>query len=114
MPSPAPVFDAPWEVRSTWARSRGPSAPHGGEPLRLRRQILPALLLAVSAAAFAYAVFYAWTAFAFPLELEVREGTSWLHALAKRAGVDIYDSRRVAFVNMIHGPVDPLLKGWIA
>lgn len=53
-------------------------------------------------------------AFVFPLELELREGTVWLHVLAQQAGVAIYDHRQVAFVNMNHGPLDPLLKSWIA
>lgn len=55
-----------------------------------------------------------WTtalkAFVFPLELEFREGTVWLHVLAEQAGVSIYDHARVAFVNQNHGPLDPLLK----
>ena len=37
-------------------------------------------------------------------------GLVWLHVLAMRAGVDIYDPTQVAFVNMNHGPLDPLLK----
>lgn len=53
-------------------------------------------------------------AFVFPLELELREGTSWLHVLAQRAEISIYDHRHVAFVNQNHGPLDPLLKHWLA
>lgn len=49
-------------------------------------------------------------AFCFPLELEAREGTSWLHVLAMTAHVPIYDHARVAFMNMNHGPLDPVLK----
>ena len=48
------------------------------------------------------------------VELEIREGTNWLLVLAKRAGVDIYDSRRVAFLNMNHGPMDLVFKTWIS
>ena len=48
--------------------------------------------------------------FCFPLELEYREGSGWLHALAARAGVGIYDHSHVAFLNMNHGPLEPILK----
>ena len=63
---------------------------------------------------FAYALHYVWLAFTNPLELEIREGSVWIQVLAKKAGVDIYDKTRVAFVNMNHGPMDPILKHWIA
>ncbi len=53
-------------------------------------------------------------AFVFPLELELREGTVWLHVLALRAGVPLYDHNQVAFVNMNHGPLDPVLKYGLA
>ncbi len=49
-------------------------------------------------------------AFIFPLEIEFREGTSWLHVLAMQAGVSLYDHTRVAFLNTLPGPLDPLLK----
>ena len=49
-------------------------------------------------------------AFFFPLEIEVREATMWLFVLAMSAGIDIYDSTRVAFVQMFFGPFDPLFK----
>ncbi len=52
-------------------------------------------------------------AFFFPVELE-REGSVWLHVLAQLSHVDIYDHRSVAFVNMNHGPIDPLLKYYVA
>lgn len=65
--------------------------------------------IAVVSAAFANVYF----ALRDPLELEVREGTVWLHVLAQSAGVSLYDARRVAFLNMNHGPLDPLLKAWL-
>src|SRR5919197_6763064 len=52
--------------------------------------------------------------FFYPLEIETRESTVWLYVLALRQGINIYDHSRVAFVNMNHGPFDPLLKFWIA
>jgi hypothetical protein len=53
-------------------------------------------------------------AFIFPLELEAREGSFWLHVLATRAGISIYDHTQVAFLNMNHGPLDPLVKSAVA
>jgi hypothetical protein len=49
----------------------------------------------------------------YPFELEAREGTNWLLGLAHSAGQDLDDHTQVAFVNMNHGPLDPILKGWI-
>lgn len=49
-------------------------------------------------------------AFVFPLEIEAREGTSWLHVMALEAKVSLYDHSQVAFLNMNHGPLDPILK----
>ena len=76
--------------------------------------MLRRLAFLLAALLFALSLWYVWTAFSFPLELEIREGTGWIHALAKRADVDIYDSSRVTFVNMNHGPMDSITKGWIA
>jgi hypothetical protein len=49
-------------------------------------------------------------AFLYPLEIETRESTVWLHVLALQHGVNIYDHAQVAFVNTNHGPFDPLFK----
>jgi hypothetical protein len=95
-------------ARSQYARLRAPLQ---------RLQARPSFGCAVfvlSAAVFFFALHLAWLASSNPLEIEVREGSSWLHVLAKRAGVDIYDTTRVAFVNMNHGPLDPILKTWIS
>ena len=75
---------------------------------------LKVLAFLLSSGLFAFSVWYVWTACSVPVELEIREGTVWIYALAKRAGVDIYDSNRLAFVNMNHGPMDAILKGWLA
>jgi len=82
---------------------------------RLGRLLWIARLTAfvASGAVFAASVWYAWTALMLPLEIEIREGSVWIVVLAKRAGVDAYDSSRVAFANMNHGPMDAVLKGWI-
>ncbi|MGH7926530.1 MAG: hypothetical protein ACREQV_01885, partial [Candidatus Binatia bacterium] len=47
-------------------------------------------------------------AFFYPLEIETRESTVWLHVLALREGIDIYDYSQVAFINTHHGPFDSL------
>jgi hypothetical protein len=72
------------------------------------------VVLVLSACVFAFSMHLAWLAFTCPLELEMREGSTWIHVLAKRAGIDIYDTARVAFVNMNHGPLDPILKTLIS
>jgi hypothetical protein len=48
--------------------------------------------------------------FCYPLEIETRESTVWLHVMALKAGVNIYDHSQVAFINMPHGPLDSLFK----
>ena len=53
-------------------------------------------------------------AFLYPLEIETRESTVWLHVLALRHGINIYDHTQVAFINQNHGPFDPLFKLSIA
>lgn len=53
-------------------------------------------------------------AFLYPLEIETRESTVWLHVLALRHGINIYDHSQVAFINQNHGPFDPLFKLSIA
>jgi hypothetical protein len=49
-------------------------------------------------------------AWRYPLELEMRESTVWLHAITMQAGISIYDNSQVAYVNMNHGPMDSILK----
>src|SRR5262245_53332884 len=72
------------------------------------------LVFALSACVFMAALNIAWIAFTAPLEIEAREGGVWLLVLAKRAGVDIYDTTQVAFANNNHGPLDAILKTWIS
>ncbi len=74
---------------------------------RLTIPILTPLLLLVSLSVSAVAFFY-------PLEFETRESTVWLHVLALKQGINIYNHSQVAFVNMNHGPFDPLFKLVIA
>jgi len=49
-------------------------------------------------------------AFFYPLEIETRESTVWLHVLALRQGINLYDHTQVAFINTNHGPFDPIFK----
>lgn len=48
--------------------------------------------------------------FFYPIELEVRESTLWLHILTIIDGINIYDPSLVAYANQAHGPMDPILK----
>ena len=52
--------------------------------------------------------------FFYPVELEVRESTLWMHILTMKAGINIYDSNFVAFANQAHGPFDPIIKFFIS
>jgi hypothetical protein len=52
--------------------------------------------------------------FFYPLELEWREGSFWLDALALSERAPIYDHSLFAYVSMAHGPMDSLIKSWIA
>ena len=72
---------------------------------RYRTFILPALAI--------YATLPVISALFFPMELELRESTKWLHALALGAGLNIYDNAITAFINMSHGPMDALLKSFL-
>jgi hypothetical protein len=74
---------------------------------RMTINVLALVFLIGSLSASAVAFFY-------PLEIETRESTVWLHVLALKHGVNIYDHTQVSFVNMNHGPFDPLFKLLIA
>ena len=49
-------------------------------------------------------------AFFYPIELEVRESTVWLHVLTMKANINIYDGKLVAYANQAHGVMDPIIK----
>ena len=51
-----------------------------------------------------------YQSFFFPMELEVRESTLWLHILTIKEGINIYNQDLVAYANQAHGPIDPLFK----
>ena len=65
-------------------------------------------VLAVVAFASATIVFF------YPLEIETRESTVWLHVNALKSGINIYDHTLTAFTDMNHGPLGPLVKFWIS
>jgi hypothetical protein len=76
-------------------------------PPRITIAVLAPIFIIVSLAA-------SGIAFIYPLEIETRESTVWLHVLALKHGVNIYDHNQVAFINQNHGPFDPLFKLSIA
>jgi hypothetical protein len=45
----------------------------------------------------------ALTVFLYPLEIETRESASWLHILALKAGIGLYDHSQVTFVETHQG-----------
>jgi hypothetical protein len=49
-------------------------------------------------------------AFFYPMELEIRESTLWLHVLTMKANINIYDGKLVAYANQAHGVMDPIIK----
>ena len=50
----------------------------------------------------------------YPIELETRESTLWLHVLTLKNGISLYDQSLVAYANHAHGPIDPLFKYFIS
>ncbi len=48
--------------------------------------------------------------FFYPIELEARESTLWLHILTIKEGINIYNPSVVAYANQAHGPIDPFFK----
>src|SRR5881296_209271 len=86
------------------ARSLGGIVPRVS---RLTILVLTPFLVALSLFSSAVVFFY-------PLEIETRESTIWLHVLAMKEGINIYDHSRVAFINISHGPLDALFKFAVA
>ena len=54
---------------------------------------------------------YIWKFVSYPIELEAREGTMWLHALAQSYGINIFTDDKLAYVNANHGIFDHIIKG---
>lgn len=48
--------------------------------------------------------------FFYPLELEVRESTLWLHVLTIRDNINLYDWKTVAYANQAYVPFDLIFK----
>ncbi len=57
---------------------------------------------------------YTWRFVSYPIELEWREGSIWLHALAQSYGVNIFENDKIAYANANHGIFDHLVKGALA
>jgi hypothetical protein len=71
--------------------------------------------IAFLGSAFAVLAFSSATiVFFYPLEIETRESSSWLHVNAQKSGINLYDHTTTAFVDMSHGPLGSLMKFWIA
>lgn len=77
--------------------------------IKLKRLAPEVLIAFLAAIPLFYALRMAYAAAVFPLELEVREGGSWLHVLAVSQGISVYDHAQVAFFGS-HGAVDFLFK----
>jgi len=83
---------------------------------KFQRIELGVLVLAWAAglAAFAQIMRLVIAATIFPMELEVREGYSWLFVLAMKAGVSIYDHSQVAMISQHYGPIEPVVKYFLS
>jgi hypothetical protein len=77
-------------------------------------QLNRAFLIILALIFFTLSISASAVVFFYPLEIETRESTVWLHVLAIEEDINIYDHSQVAFINMFHGPFDPLFKFSIA
>jgi len=57
---------------------------------------------------------YTWRFASYPIELEWREGSIWLHALAQSYGINIFENDQIAYANANHGIFDHIIKGAFA
>lgn len=57
---------------------------------------------------------YLWRFVSYPIELEWREGSMWLHALAQSFGTNIFTDDKIAYANANHGIFDHLIKAAFA
>lgn len=57
---------------------------------------------------------YLWRFVSYPIELEWREGSFWLHALAQSYGVNIFEDDKIAYANACHGIFDHIVKSALA
>lgn len=57
---------------------------------------------------------YTWRFVSYPIELEWREGSIWLHALAQSYGINIFANDQIAYANANHGIFDHIIKGALA
>lgn len=88
--------------------------PKNLDVLRLADKGLFLLAWAGGVAAFVQIVRLTLAAAIFPLELELREGYSWLFVLVMKAGHNIYDHSAVAMLSQHYGPLEPVLKYWLS
>jgi len=57
---------------------------------------------------------YLWRFVSYPIELEWREGSLWLHALAQSHGINIFANAKIAYANANHGIFDHIIKAAFA
>jgi hypothetical protein len=73
-----------------------------------RQHLLDGAILCVALVPAYYVLKMVFYALNFPMELEIREGVTWIHVLAEREGINIYDHTQVAFQGS--WPADHLFK----
>ncbi len=69
---------------------------------------------AISVTVYACIYKYLWRFASYPIELEWREGSLWLHALAQSFGINIFETDKIAYANASHGILDHIIKGAFA
>jgi hypothetical protein len=90
-----------------------PGAPVLQRPSALRRIFYVAVFI-VSVTAYASIYKYIWRFASYPIELEWREGSIWLHALAQSHGINIFENGKIAYANANHGIFDHIIKAAFA
>ena len=90
-----------------------PEAPVLQRPSALMRIFYVAVFL-FSVAVYVAIYKYLWRFASYPIELEWREGSIWLHALAQSYGINIFENDKIAYVNANHGIFDHIIKAAFA
>ena len=82
-------------------------------PGALRRTFYAAVFI-FSVAVYVSIYKYIWRFASYPIELEWREGSIWLHALAQSYGINIFENDKIAYANANHGIFDHIIKAVFA
>jgi hypothetical protein len=89
----------------------GPRTPPLFQRPNVARGLLYVAAFLFSATVYIIIYKYLWRFASYPVELEWREGTFWLHALAQSYGVNIFEDDKIAYANACHGIFDHIIKG---